>query len=156
MRCGMNAPEKQVVRLAIAFFVLGLVVKILPWGLPAIGSFDVVFAQEASSQPTFTPIQPRQDSLTVGAVLEKNSENDSGKIYRKTKKEKPKVQLPLKINQASAEELCALKGVGPKLAERIIAFRNASGPIKTPSDLEKVPGIGKKKLEGILQGVIFD
>jgi competence protein ComEA len=57
---------------------------------------------------------------------------------------------------ASAEDLCAIKGVGPKLAEKIIERRNAFGPYKGASDLKKVHGIGKKKLEMMLQSIIFD
>ena len=66
------------------------------------------------------------------------------------------IERMIVINRASKDELCALKGVGPKLAEPIIALREHQGPFLTPADLEKVPGIGKKKAEGILQGVIFD
>ena len=77
--------------------------------------------------------------------------------YQKNKKIKQKKpNLPIHVNHAGVEELCALKGVGPKLAEKILAFRNQNGPFSGPQDLEKVPGIGKKKLEGLLQGVIFD
>ena len=64
--------------------------------------------------------------------------------------------LPVHINSASIDELCALNGVGPKLAEKILEAKNAFGPFKTGEDLQKVPGIGKKKLEKLLPGVIFD
>ena len=43
-----------------------------------------------------------------------------------------------------------------KLAEKIIEQRTASGPFKGPADLKKVHGIGKKKLENMLQSIIFD
>lgn len=84
---------------------------------------------------------------------------DGEKFSKKRKisqKTKTTVKLPLHINGASAQDLCALNGVGPKLAEKIIAFREAFGPFKSAKDLQKVPGIGKKKLESILPGVIFD
>ena len=55
-----------------------------------------------------------------------------------------------------AEELCALKGIGPRLAERILAYRRAQGPFKNAADLRKVSGIGEKKAAGILPFVIFD
>lgn len=42
------------------------------------------------------------------------------------------------INGASFEELQKLPGIGPVLAERIMAHR----PYQSPTDLEKVPGIG--------------
>ena len=43
-----------------------------------------------------------------------------------------------------------------KIADKIIERRNAAGPFKGPSDLKKVHGIGKKKLENMLQSIIFD
>ncbi|HOG68893.1 MAG TPA: helix-hairpin-helix domain-containing protein, partial [Fibrobacteraceae bacterium] len=65
-------------------------------------------------------------------------------------------KFPISINKATLEELCALKGVGPKLAEKMIAYRDSVGGFKTASDLLKVPGIGKKKSKNILHDVIFD
>ena len=84
------------------------------------------------------------------------SENLQKRKDKKPRKKKAVVRFPLHINTATADELCALKGVGPKLAEKIIAFREQHGPFAGPASLQKVPGIGKKKLEGMLQWVIFD
>lgn len=53
---------------------------------------------------------------------------------------------PLDINNASAEELAGLPGIGEVLAERIVDYRTANGPFETVEDLTKVPGIGGKKL----------
>jgi competence ComEA-like helix-hairpin-helix protein len=52
--------------------------------------------------------------------------------------------LPLPINQASQESLIPLPGIGPKLAERIIVFRETHGPIAGPEDFIRVKGIGPK------------
>ena len=51
------------------------------------------------------------------------------------------------INQASAEELDTLPGVGPSTAQKIIADREANGPFATIEDLKRVSGIGDKKYE---------
>ena len=51
------------------------------------------------------------------------------------------------INTASAKELTTLGGVGPKLAERIVEYRDAHGPFKKPEDLKKVEGVGKALFE---------
>lgn len=49
------------------------------------------------------------------------------------------------INTASAEELSdALKGVGPVIAERIVAYREEHGPFQTKEELKNVKGIGEK------------
>ena len=53
---------------------------------------------------------------------------------------------PLSLNRASAKELETLPGVGPVLAERIVAFREASGGFEVVEDLLEVPGIGEAKL----------
>ncbi len=53
----------------------------------------------------------------------------------------------ININTASAEELTQLKRVGPKYAEKIVAFREANGPFKSKEDLVSVPGIGQKTVE---------
>jgi competence protein ComEA len=90
------------------------------------------------------------------AVAESAGDPQAKSPPKRGKKKKAVVRFPLRINDATADELCALKGVGPKLADKIIAFREANGPFGGPSSLQKVPGIGKKKLEGILPWVIFD
>lgn len=54
------------------------------------------------------------------------------------------------INTASAQELEALPGIGPKRAADIIAYREAHGPFRVPEDLSKVSGIGESTLEGLI------
>lgn len=56
----------------------------------------------------------------------------------------------LDLNTATAAQLEALPGIGPALAERILARRAAHGRFRAPSELDDVPGIGKKALERIL------
>jgi competence protein ComEA len=51
----------------------------------------------------------------------------------------------ININQASPGELIQLKGIGPKLAERIVQYREEHGPFRVPEDIMKVKGIGPKK-----------
>ena len=51
------------------------------------------------------------------------------------------------INTASAEEITQLTNVGEKYAERIIEYREANGPFKSPEDIMKVQGIGAKTFE---------
>ena len=49
----------------------------------------------------------------------------------------------ININSASALELAkALKGVGPKKAAAIVAFRDLHGPFPHVQELEEVKGIG--------------
>lgn len=55
------------------------------------------------------------------------------------------------INTADAEELDRLPGIGEKLAESIVADREANGPFLSVEDLARVPGISSgvlAKLQG--------
>ena len=53
------------------------------------------------------------------------------------------------LNQADAEMLTALPGVGPKTAQKIADYREANGPFRSVDDLLNVKGIGPAKLEKV-------
>ena len=52
---------------------------------------------------------------------------------------------PLNLNSATAEQLDALPGVGPVLAQHIIDWRTAHGGFTSVSQLQNVSGIGDSK-----------
>ena len=51
---------------------------------------------------------------------------------------------PVNLNTATATELMQLPRVGPKMAQRIVAFRQEHGPFQRPEDLMNIKGIGEK------------
>ena len=55
----------------------------------------------------------------------------------------------ININSASASELEAISGVGPKTAQAIVAYREANGPFARAEDVMLVKGIGAKKFEAM-------
>ena len=70
---------------------------------------------------------------------------------------KPTAQAEkVNINKATAKELTQLKGIGPKLAERVVHYREEFGPFKKPEDIVKVPGIGEKTYEGIKEQIAVE
>jgi competence protein ComEA len=51
------------------------------------------------------------------------------------------------LNTATLEELMTLDGIGQKVAERILSFREKNGPFQNPEDLMMVKGVGEKIFE---------
>lgn len=58
------------------------------------------------------------------------------------------------LNSAGPAELESLPGVGPALAARILAQRQARGPFRSVEDLLEVPGIGAKTLARFAERVV--
>lgn len=56
---------------------------------------------------------------------------------------------PVNINTATAEELQSLPRIGPAMAQRIIAWREAHGGFRSVDELDAVPGIGPSMLENL-------
>ncbi len=77
-------------------------------------------------------------------------ENRSGPTFHSFDPPKMKVlSIPININTARVEELDILPGVGPKMAQAIIAFREAHGKFSTLEDLQKIKGLGPRKFAAI-------
>ncbi len=53
------------------------------------------------------------------------------------------------LNAAGVAELDLLQGIGPRLAERIIADRNRRGRFASVDDLVRVSGIGPRTIDRI-------
>ncbi len=56
-------------------------------------------------------------------------------------------QVGVEINTASRQLLTYVSGVGPKLAQKIVEFRNEHGPFAARRDVLKVSGLGPKAFE---------
>jgi len=55
----------------------------------------------------------------------------------------------LDLNRATDQDFDALPGIGPRLAERIMEYRQSAGAFRSLDELRAVKGIGKKKFERI-------
>jgi len=64
--------------------------------------------------------------------------------------------LPMPVNRADHDALTMLPGIGPRLADNIIAYRREYGTITGATDLERVVGIGKNLTKKLLPIVCFD
>jgi competence protein ComEA len=57
------------------------------------------------------------------------------------------VTFPLDLNSAGPAELMALPGIGEKLAQRVVAYRQSRGGFRNVDELRRVRGIGQKRME---------
>jgi len=72
----------------------------------------------------------------------------SGSTQQRTRA--PSIAGPVDLNTATAAQLQSLPRIGPKIAERILAYRASNGPFRSPHQLLQVSGIGQKTLENLL------
>ena len=63
---------------------------------------------------------------------------------------------PVHINTATIDDLRALPNCGPKLAQQILDYRQQNGPFKSMTDLGKVPGVGKTRLQEWQSLIVFN
>ena len=103
------------------------------------------------------------DSLNLAARLEDAQQLDVPFLGRATLTAAPTASfrvLPagatatpsgdlININTASAVELEALPGVGPTIAQNIVAYRSAHGPFAHLEDIMNVAGIGPATFDSI-------
>jgi len=54
-------------------------------------------------------------------------------------------QFKININTARADQLQMLPGIGAKLAQRVIDFRQENGPFKILEDLQDIDGLTAKR-----------
>ena len=101
-------------------------------------------------------VQSRREVPEVGAwqeapgTLDRQAEQAEGEGVRERRRSTPlAADERIDPNTATADELRRLPRVGPKLAERIVAHREANGPFRTLADLDAVSGIGPALLAGI-------
>jgi len=58
------------------------------------------------------------------------------------------------LNRADPSTLASIPGIGPGLAERIVAFRSANGPFASVDELLDVAGFTDRRLDAVLPYVV--
>ena len=64
--------------------------------------------------------------------------------------------FPVNVNRAGAERLMELPRIGPRMAQRIIEYREKHGPFKSKEDIMKIKGIGPKTYEKLKDIISLD
>jgi comEA protein len=70
-------------------------------------------------------------------------------------KEKISRSKIININTANRYLLTKLPGIGPKLAERIVEYRETHGLFASCEDMMNVKGIGRKKYQAIAERIVI-
>ena len=99
-------------------------------------------------------IQPNGGTANAGQSNAANGASQGGTQPQPARTLTPagsaqKGSTPVNINTATAEELQSLPRIGPAMAQRIIAWREAHGGFRSVDELDAVPGIGPSMLENL-------
>lgn len=94
----------------------------------------------------------KSENRSEGKSEGKSESKSKNKVNSESSAEKSSC---INLNTASVEKLQQLRGVGPKMAERIIAYRKRFGSFKRINDLMNVKGIGAKTLAKFREKVCF-
>jgi competence ComEA-like helix-hairpin-helix protein len=97
-------------------------------------------------------------SYNTKDMLGDDNQRGASETEEQVAKEKDPLVEPeiIDLNQADFFSLQALPGVGPVLAQRIIAYRDSVGRFQSTDDLLNVPGIGERKFAAIKDKVKID
>lgn len=89
---------------------------------------------------------------TEGGISTGSAPGEKGKSGKKSKSSGggAPAEGSIDINSATADQLDAVPGIGPVMAEAIVAYREENGKFASVEDLQgKVKGVGEKTLEKI-------
>ena len=108
-------------------------------------------AAPAQIQPNGGTANAGQGNAANGAAQNGASQNNAPQPARTLTPagSAQKGSTPVNINTATAEELQTLPRIGPAMAQRIIAWREAHGGFRSVDELDAVPGIGPSMLENL-------
>lgn len=137
----LTKTEKAAVLLTLLFLVFTLGVH---WGAGRVrDSFTISTQSEAPTRQTASEAAANTAEAAADTAREAA---DSGAA----------AGGKININTAGQDELMRLKGIGEKLAGRIIADREENGAFARIEDITRVPGIGEVTYLGICEDITVE
>lgn len=86
--------------------------------------------------------------------LQENTTNNAQPVSDATEKEV--INNKVNINAADVEVIAQLDGIGEKMAQRIIDYREENGDFNAIEEITLVNGIGQKKFEDIKDSICVE
>jgi competence ComEA-like helix-hairpin-helix protein len=118
--------------------------------------------EDAIAEETIAPAPVAEEIVATSVVEAPPPVAEAAEAASPVMGESPVAEAPLSpmeqrqflidINKCSAEDLTRIPGVGPSLAQRIVAFREEHGQITDINQLRQVPGVGNKTFRRIIGG----
>jgi len=138
-----SVQEKRFVLFLLGSFLIGCAVNLYrqtqsSCALSAWHSQQQELAQKINSMPAIHSERAAITQQAQGVSL------SNALLQRKNR-----LITKINLNNASSEEMQQLEGIGPALASRIIAFREANNGFSSIEQLQQVKGIGPKTLARI-------
>ncbi len=122
--------------------------KVTPTPVVIVREVPVPVPTSAPASPPSVPASPPSLAPSPPSVF--GSPAKAAKTPTHAKKKSDNIPFlrahPVDLNRATIEQLQQLPGVGPKMAERILAYRAENTRFKSVADLDNVKGIGEKKM----------
>ena len=144
MRPGNTAGAYGFTSVEVRAILAAVVIAALMFGARGLRDHsDTMVPQWISQEVEATPVASYAADLKTppsGAAADHNTLADDERIN---------------INTATRDDLMRLPGIGPKLADRIIAYRSDTGLFRSFADLKNVRGIGAKKAAAIGGSITF-
>ncbi len=122
-----------------------------PYAIPS--SFALKNVYEALGADKVS--RPLSDTFPFGPQTSILINHDKVAVYSCSPNLAPYLFHPLPINLADKNSISLIHGIGPKLANRIIAERDKQGGFHSPDNLLGVKGIGPKKMSELKKHLSF-
>lgn len=148
LKFGLTDTELKVNLFLVVILVAGIYIKVFNWEIdePVKTNFDY-----SKTDSIFYSAAASNNAILENKAFDSKLESsDFNKGNFNTTVKKPKLaEKSINLNTAGLEELAVLPGIGIKTAEKILAYRRASGGFRNIYELMEVKGIGDSKFEKI-------